>query len=51
MEYDIRIKWLTVARFELRLGNTTIVTEPCISAQQYAPLSNLKLPGRRTDTQ
>jgi len=29
--YDIRIKWLTVACFELQFGKTTIVTDPCIT--------------------
>lgn len=28
--YNIRIKWLTIACFEMQFGNTTVVTDPCI---------------------
>ena len=27
---NIRIKWLTIACFEMQFGNTTVVTDPCI---------------------
>jgi len=29
--YNVQIKWLTVACFELRFGDTTVVTDPCIT--------------------
>lgn len=29
--YDVHIKWLSVSSFELRFGNTTVVTDPYIS--------------------
>lgn len=28
--YNIRIKWLTIACFEMQFGGTTVVTDPCI---------------------
>lgn len=30
--YGIRIKWLTIACFEMQFGNTTVVSDPCIGA-------------------
>ena len=30
--YNIRIKWLTIACFEMQFGNTTVVSDPCIGA-------------------
>ena len=31
--YDIRIKWLTIACFEMQFGGTTVVSDPCIGAR------------------
>ena len=28
--YGVKIKWNTIACFEIRIGNTSIVTDPCI---------------------
>ncbi len=30
-DYGLDLKWLAVSSFELRFGNTTIVTDPCIT--------------------
>ena len=30
--YNIRIKWLTIACFEMQFGRTTVVSDPCIGA-------------------
>ena len=36
--YGIRIKWLTIACFEMQFGGTTVVSDPCIGA---SPNNNL----------
>ena len=34
MKYGIRIKWNTVACFEMKFGDTTVVSDPCITDSQ-----------------
>ena len=37
--YDVRIKWLTVACFEINIGQTTIVSDPYITAHSRNDLT------------
>lgn len=34
---DIRLRWLTIACFEVRIGDFSIVIDPCIGAAPHAP--------------
>lgn len=37
--FDMRIKWLTIACFEMQFGQTTVVTDPCITAHEVNELT------------
>ena len=36
-KYGIRVKWLSIASFEMDFGGTTVLSDPCITVNDYSP--------------